>query len=198
VERSTEALEEFEFSKALEETEGFFWRHFTDNYLELVKGRSRSDDDLLGRGSAVATLRLGLSVLLRLFAPFLPSITEEVWSWAFAKETGKRSIHEAPWPGREELAAVAAPANPETFTLAAEAIGAVRRARTAASLGMGRPLASVRLSGSPADLEALRAVAEDVRAASNVPSLETEPVEREAEEERFGAAITAAETAPSS
>ena len=160
--------------------------------------RARDEADALGRGSAVATLRLGLSVLLRMFAPFLPSITEEVWSWAFAEETGKRSIHEAPWPGREELAAVAAPANPETFTLAAEAIGAVRRARTAASLSMGRPLASVRLSGSPADLEALRAVAEDVRAASTVPALETEPVEREAEEERFGAAITAAETAPSS
>jgi hypothetical protein len=64
---------------------------------------------------------------------------------------------------------------------------------------MGRPLASVRLSGSAADLEVLRAVAEDVRAASNVPALETESVEREDDEEgRFRAAITAAESAPSS
>ncbi len=196
VERSTGAFEEFEYSKALEETEGFFWRHFTDNYLELVKGRTRSHEDLAGRGSAVATLRLGLSVLLRLFAPFLPSITEEVWSWSFAGETGSRSIHEAAWPRREELAVVTAPANTESFTLAAEAMGAVRRARTAASLSMGRPLASVTLSGTAADLEVLLAVAEDVRAASNVPTLETESVERDAEEERFGAAITAAEIAP--
>ena len=77
---------------ALQEIESFFWTHFTDTYLELAKVRARAfadgatGDDALASGSAVASLRLGLSVLVRLFAPVLPYITEEVWSWSFAEE----------------------------------------------------------------------------------------------------------------
>src|SRR5262249_47315271 len=81
VDRTTAALDDFEYAQALAETESFFWRDFTDTYLELVKVRARDQ----GGGSALTTLRLGLSVLLRLFAPTLPYIAEEVWSWAFAE-----------------------------------------------------------------------------------------------------------------
>ena len=59
--------------------------------------------DAAKSGSAVATLRLGLSVLLRLLAPVMPYITEEVWSWVFAEETGHPSIHRAPWPGEDDF-----------------------------------------------------------------------------------------------
>ena len=98
VRRATDALERFEFALALQITETFFWDSFTDNYIELVKRRARSETDPVGRASAVATLRLGLNTLLRLFAPFVPTITDEVWSWTFAEETGYGSIHQAPWP----------------------------------------------------------------------------------------------------
>jgi valyl-tRNA synthetase len=98
VRRATEAFEEYEFAQALEITESFFWSGFTDNYIELVKARARSEADPAGRASAVATLRLGLSTFLRLFAPFVPNICDEVWSWAFAAETGVPSVHTALWP----------------------------------------------------------------------------------------------------
>ena len=98
VQRATDAFERFEFALALQITETFFWDAFADNYIELVKRRARSETDEAGRASAVATLRLGLNTLLRLFAPFVPTITEEVWSWTFADETGYASIHQAPWP----------------------------------------------------------------------------------------------------
>ena len=98
VRRATDALERFEFALALQITETFFWDSFTDNYIELVKRRARSETDPQGRSSAVATLRLGLNTLLRLFAPFVPTITDEVWSWTFAEETGYGSIHQALWP----------------------------------------------------------------------------------------------------
>src|SRR5207247_1547083 len=75
------------------DTGACFWSDCTHTFLELAKGRAREGDP-----SAVAALRLGLGVLLRLFAPVLPYITEEIWSWAFAEETGSRSIHAAPWP----------------------------------------------------------------------------------------------------
>src|SRR6185369_7359554 len=90
----TRSLDEFDYAHALQDTEAFFWRDFTDTYLELVKHRARDD----AGGSAIAALRLGLDVLLRLFAPVLPYVTEEVWSWAFAGERDQPSIHGAPWP----------------------------------------------------------------------------------------------------
>ncbi|MCI0835183.1 MAG: valine--tRNA ligase, partial [Chloroflexi bacterium] len=103
VRRATQAFENFEFSIALQETEKFFWGAFTDNYIELLKRRSRAEDDPAGRASAVAALRLGLNVVLRLFAPIVPTIADEVWSWVFAGETGHASIHQAPWPTIEEF-----------------------------------------------------------------------------------------------
>ncbi len=104
VAQATKLYERYE--PALQETEDFFWHNFTDTYIELAKARARaagepgaSEEAKQAGGSAVAALRLGLSVLLRLFAPVLPYITEEVWSWAFAAEDGPESIHAAPWPG---------------------------------------------------------------------------------------------------
>ena len=118
VQRATNAFENFEFAHALQITETFFWDAFADNYIELVKRRARSETDEQGRTSAVATLRLGLNTLLRLFAPFVPTITDEVWSWAFAQETGHPSIHLAPWPDRptakQEPDAAAAPVHGKT------------------------------------------------------------------------------------
>jgi valyl-tRNA synthetase len=187
VARATTAFDEFEYSKALEETEAFFWGHFTDNYLELVKRRAREGAGP-GRASALRTLRLGLSVLVRMLAPFLPTITEEVWSWAFAEETGTRSIHVAAWPSVAELQDIAAPADPESFVVAAAAIGAVRRERTAAKLSMAKPLRTARLLARPPDLERLARVAADVAAAANAPALETE-ITRADPEERFSAVI---------
>ncbi len=177
VERATAAFDEYEFSRALEEAESFFWNGFTDNYLELVKRRARSEDDLEGRASAVATLRLGLSAVLRMFAPFVPTITEEAWSWVFAEETGERSIHTAPWPTAEELASVPEPASADSFAVACAAIAAVRKAKTDAGLGMGRPLASLELTASAADLALLGAVLADVVAAANAPAAATAPLD---------------------
>ena len=65
-----------------------------------MKARARSETDAAGRASAVAALQLALSMLLRLLAPYLPYVTDEVWSWGFAAASGQRSIHRAPWPAR--------------------------------------------------------------------------------------------------
>jgi valyl-tRNA synthetase len=128
VERTTAALEAFDHATALAETERFFWSGLANNYLELVKGRLREgQDDNDGAASAAATLRLSLRAILRLFAPFMPFVTEKIWSWSAAAHTGFPSIHRAPWPSPTELDAISAPDDPQSFSLALAAIGAVRR-----------------------------------------------------------------------
>jgi valyl-tRNA synthetase len=77
--RATQDFERYEHADVLKAVESFFWTRFTDTTLELVKARARGED-AAGRASALATQRLGLDVLLRLFAPFLPYVTEEIWS----------------------------------------------------------------------------------------------------------------------
>jgi valyl-tRNA synthetase len=170
IERATSSFEDFEFSRALEDTESFFWGGFTDNYLELVKQRSRSNEDSEGRASAVATLRVAFSVLLRLFAPFVPTIAEEVWSWAFAGETGERSIHTARWPIVAELERVAQLADRRSFAIACDAIAAVRKAKADTGIGIGRPLVNLTIAGTAEDLAILDRVLPDVTNAANASS----------------------------
>jgi valyl-tRNA synthetase len=190
--QATESFEGFDHAHALMDTESFFWNRFTDTYIELTKTRARNEDGECeaARGSAVAGLRLGLHVLLRLLAPFLPYITEEVWSWVFAEETGHQSIHRAPWPSVGELEEVAEPAEPGSFQIAVLAQTAINKAKTEAKVSMGREARSLTLTGSPASLERLRPVLSDVLEATRCHQHRLEPRD-DLEEEIFE--VTAAE-----
>ena len=174
VEKCTSDFEGFNYAHALQDTETFFWTHFTDTYLELAKPRARrffdgaceSDAEADASGSAIAGLRLGLSVLLRLFAPTLPYITEEVWSWAFAEERGEKSIHRAAWPGAADFEGIPEPANPASFDLAVAAFHAVNKCKADHEVSMGREVEQLTLKANAATLEAVKPVLEDVLAAT--------------------------------
>jgi valyl-tRNA synthetase len=179
VEQATECFEKFDHAHALMDTESFFWSRFTDTYIELTKTRAR-DEDAQGeaaRGSAVAGLRLGLSVLLRLIAPCMPYITEEVWSWIFAEETGHQSIHRAPWPRADEFEEVAEPADAGSFEIAVRAHAAINKAKAEAKVSMGREVETLTLAASPATLERLQPVLSDVLAATRCGAHRLEPRE---------------------
>ncbi|MFI4942574.1 MAG: valine--tRNA ligase, partial [Burkholderiales bacterium] len=158
VERASALFEELDYAGALDAVERFFWSGYTDNYLELVKARARSETDAAGRSSAVSAAQQGLSVLLRLFAPYLPYVTEEAWSWGFASATGERSIHRAPWPQASEFAAVPRGADAgKAFDLACAFLDVVRRGKSAAGATVGRQLATLRVAASPETVASLRA-----------------------------------------
>jgi len=164
VARATAAFERFNHAQALADTESFFWSAFTDTYLELAKLRARGEGEggEAGRGSAVASLRLALDVLLRLFAPFLPYICEEVWSWAFARESGQPTIHRAPWPGETDFRAVAAPRVASGFERAAECWRAINKAKADAAVSMGREVASLAIVANANTLAELAPALPDV------------------------------------
>jgi valyl-tRNA synthetase len=169
VEEATAAFEGYDYARALERTESFFWS-FCDDYLELVKGRAYGGQGDAGAASANRALTLALSSLLRLFAPFLPFVTEEVWSWWQAG-----TVHRATWPEPGELREPAgAGADPLVLEVAAAVLGEVRKAKTAAKASMRTEVARAVVRDTPDRLAALRRVAADVCDAGRITDLVTE------------------------
>jgi valyl-tRNA synthetase len=168
---ATADLEEYRYANALQNVETFFWSQFTDTYIELAKPRAWGT---LGepheRGSGYHALRLGLNVLLRLFAPVLPYITEEVWSWVFAGETRHASIHTAPWPSAEDFAGIAPPDNPGSFDLAMAAYNAINKAKSDAGVSVGRVAERLTLRANQKTMAALAPVIGDVVGAARCQS----------------------------
>ncbi len=167
VARATAAFEEFEYAAALQATEEAFW-DFCDNYLEIVKVRAYAESPLPEQRSALATLQLALRVFLRLFAPALPFVTEEIWSWRFAASAAGRSIHSGPWPSAEEFAAIPLERAGRAYAAACEISTRIRGAKTSAKKSLRWPVARLEVRGAEPDLAALRAVLPDVLAAGVV------------------------------
>jgi valyl-tRNA synthetase len=174
VERATADFERYEHADVLKAVESFFWARFTDTTLELVKSRARGED-AAGRASAVATLRLGLEVLLRMFAPFLPYVTEEIWSWAFADERSEPSIHRAPWPSAADFRDVAAPDSTESLGTAIACLAAINKAKADGEVSMGREVERLELAAAPESFDRLARVAGDVLAAARVQQHDLTP-----------------------
>src|SRR5262249_42666691 len=174
VDESTAAFEEYDYTRALQRTETFFWR-FCDDYLELVKGRRYGDQGADGQGSANAALAASLSVLLRLCAPFLPYVTEEVWSW-----WQEGSIHRAAWPTAAELLVLLADNSEATRELderayqwATDVLFEVRKQRSEAKQPLKIPITGVAVTAHDTTIALMPIVEADLRAALRVQKFET-------------------------
>jgi valyl-tRNA synthetase len=164
VDAASRAFDDFDYAGALAAIEEQLWRWFTDSYLELTKGRVRGESGAEGRDSAVAALRLGLDVLLRLLAPFLPYVTEELW-----RSGHDRSVHRASWPGPADLAHVAPPDDAGSLARAAAMMSAINRAKTELGASVGRVVTELALGAHPATLARLPSIVDDVLAAVRCP-----------------------------
>ena len=165
IDQATQALDDYEHSKALETVESFFW-NFCDNYIELAKNRAYGTAEATGRTpdqaqvlSARTTLGLVLDALDRLLAPFLPFASEEVWQWM---HQGEGSVHRAPWPQAEAYREAAQGQDPELLTWAGKALASLRRIKSEAKVSMKTPILSVTLSVAPEGMDAVRAALDDV------------------------------------
>lgn len=127
--QATEHFESFRSAEALELIEKCFW-NFCDNYLELVKGRAYQQKKHSEGLSAIATLDFSLSVFVRCFAPFLPFMTEEIWSWRFKEITGSDSVHKSNWPQVEEFELYFIGENDQSLKIAIQILEAVRNEKS--------------------------------------------------------------------
>jgi valyl-tRNA synthetase len=161
VSAATAAFDRYDHTSALEVTERFFWT-FCDDYIELVKERAYDGDD-----SARAALRAGLDTVLRLFAPVLPFVTEEVWSW-----WRDGSVHRATWPSDSGQ-----PGDPAVLRLTAAALGQIRKAKSDRKMSMKAEVPRAEIRATAAELTLVESALPDLRAAGRVAEVILIPVE---------------------
>ncbi len=163
VEDATAAYDDYNYARALELTEAFFWS-FCDDHLELVKDRAYGARGPEAGRSAQAALALALSVQLRLFAPVLPFVTEEIWSWW---QSG--SVHRAAWPTSAELDGTTGYA--DVVTDVAQVLSGVRKAKSEAKVSMRADVAVATVTGSLDALARVREAEGDLAAAGRIAEL---------------------------
>jgi valyl-tRNA synthetase len=167
---ATEQLEAYDYARVLERTEAFFWA-FCDDHLELVKARRYGDFGIEAAASANSAMLVALSVLLRLFAPYLPFVTEEVWSW-----WRPGSVHGASWPTPDEV--VQPIGGRDTIALAVReatqtALADIRRIKSM----LKKPVKAVITEAVlPAAVRGLEPAARDFRAATHIRTLRFDAV----------------------
>ena len=160
IEQAGAHFAEYDYAHALRVTESFFWE-FTDDYVELVKDRSYGAQGEQAQLSAHVTLATALDALLRLFAPFMPFVTEEVWSWWH-----DGSIHRTTWPGATEIT-VGDTSGVELETIAT-ILAEVRRAKTEAKVSQKTEVVSATLRATAAVVAMAEAARGDLEAAGRI------------------------------
>ena len=172
VSECTADFTDYNYTRALERTETFFWS-FCDDYLELVKGRRYGDQGPALAASANGALLAALSAILRLFAPFLPFATEEVWSW-----WRPGSVHTARWPEAAELLSACEPHGEDRRAVRALqftglVLGEIRKKKSEEKRGLKTAVASAVIRAPQEDLDLLPEIERDLRAAGLIQHIET-------------------------
>jgi valyl-tRNA synthetase len=157
VAQATKAFDNYDYARALQITESFFWQ-FTDDYVELIKDRAYGAAGEAEQASVLAALATSLDTLLRLFAPFLPFATEEVWGW-----WRNGSVHRAQWPAPLDV-----PGGDTTMlATVGVALSGVRKAKSEAKVKQRTEVLSATITASEALTTQLKAGLGDLKAASN-------------------------------
>jgi valyl-tRNA synthetase len=173
--RTTESLLRYDYAAAKSETEVFFWRHLADNYLEMAKVRLYSEGVETREGARYALYHVLLTTL-KLFAPFIPHVTEEIYLGLFSAldDEGAESIHVSRWPAPDpRFESEAMQAFGDTLVALATA---VRRFKSENSLPLGTEIACLQLATTDASLASLlHAASLDIKSVTRARNIQVVP-----------------------
>jgi len=128
-------FEKYEFKKAREEIDYFFWKNFCDNYLEIVKTRIYDKNyPQQSKNSAKFTLYYCLFSIIKLYAPFIPFITEKIYLEIFSKKEKEESLHNLRLPKISKDLIFQKEKN--NFNLVIEIISAIRKYKSENQLSL--------------------------------------------------------------
>ncbi len=172
--QATQSFELYDYAAALEKTEATFWM-FCDHYIELVKGRAYQESGSK-QLSAWQTLNWTLETFLRLFAPYLPYVTEEIWAWRYADS--HPSVHTSLWPAVSEFESVVFPSwkSQEILDPVIAILSEIRATKTQAQKSMKHPVSKLTISGTEsfmALIDMYPEILEDLKRAGNVTTIHT-------------------------
>ncbi len=173
IRRASDAFRAYDYAAAKNEVERYFWGDLADNYLEMAKLRLYNQEAEAGAGARYA-LYQALLTALKLFAPILPHVTEEVYQGLFKEQDGARSIHRAGWPQVDE--GLEDPAAENLGGVLVEVATAVRRYKSERNLSLGTQIARLGLATGDAALAGrLRAAAPDLVSVTRAEGVEVAP-----------------------
>jgi valyl-tRNA synthetase len=157
----TGAFEKYEYSRAKIEVDKFFWNTFTANYLEIVKRRVYKGSGNK-RLSAQYTLHHSLLTILKLIAPIMPFITEEIYQKYYKKDEKQSSIHLEKWPESEK------PKDSKDFNLLIKILTKVRQAKSNAKKPMN---SEILLTIPKEDKEKIQSMLQDLIDVTNAQNI---------------------------
>lgn len=179
IRRATELISAYEYAAAKSEIEEFFWNDLADNYLEMAKQRLYNPG-CSQHTSARQTLYYTLLIVLKLFAPYLPYVTEEIYQGLFTKQIPTEpataiiqsaSIHCSSWPQVE--AAFNDPQAEAFGKILVEIATNIRRYKSDKNLSLGREIKRVQLAvASIEEKEMLSAAQEDIKSITRAQQVE--------------------------
>lgn len=157
----SDSFERFEYSRSKHDCDVFFWQVFCDNYLEFVKHRTyQNDSDLVSKVSAQNVLYFVLFNQIKLFAPILPFITEEVYQLYFKEFEKVVSVHVSSWPVFDS--SLVFEESERAGDLAVWVIGEIRKFKSLNKLSLKAELGVVVISCSLEERALLEKVIDDL------------------------------------
>jgi len=181
IKECTESFEKYDYSKTKNEVERFFWQNLCDFYLEVAKDRLYNPDKRgeNARKSAQYTLYRMMITVLKMFAPIMPHITEEVYQKYFKKHEGAESIHISEWPKYDKAFVV------KNMKEDSEGLGfivdfvveKVRKAKSDKSISLKEPVKKIIISGVMAEDE-FEKVKEDIKGVTHAEDISYEKIEQ--------------------
>lgn len=172
-----ENLEKYEYSKAKNIIEEFFWNSFCDNYLELIKWRLYNEDtEAELKDSAKFTLYLTLLSVIKLFAPFIPHLTEEIYQIFFREEEQQKSVHLTSWTSikKEEF-------NEEAKEVGEILIGItsfVRKVKSEQGISLRKEISSLTIECAKKEKNLIQKVLKDLKEVNNIQEIVFDKVEQ--------------------
>jgi len=172
---ATESFDVYEYSKSLSAVRNFFWLEFADFYIEMVKHRVYDEKNSeSGRVAKVVLVKI-ITEILKLLAPFVPHLAEEIFQSNFKGIAKEKSIHLEKWPSLDE--GLVNEEAEKSGAIAKEVIAAIRKHKSYNNLAMNAELTSVKVKLK--DVKLFEKIAEDIKATMKVKEIKAEKTDSE-------------------